>query len=226
MTGPDWEATSPYPGPPHHAPPPQYAPPQYAPPQYAPPPQQWAPPSYGPPQPWAPPPYGQQPPYAPPPYGHQPPAWAYPPAPRGPQRPGPVIAAAVFAFVSAVLVLVGTLYGAAFGALLTLARGPDSGMPVWFALLQVALAGLLVVGGIRVLSGDRRWLLGAAGAQLALCLWWYVALDDVATSVFQDSVRVLPLVYGVLALLAGGLTSLPDARTWTARPAAPAGPGG
>jgi hypothetical protein len=137
-----------------------------------------------------------------------------------------VIAAAVFAFVSAVLVLIGTLYGAAFGALLTLARGPDAGMPLWFALLQVVLAGVLVVGGIRVLARDRRWLLGAAAVQLALCLWWSLALDDIATSVFQDTVRVLPLLYGVLALLAGGLTFLPDARQWTARPAAPAGPGG
>jgi hypothetical protein len=37
---------------------------------------------------------------------------------------------------------------------------------------------------------------------------------------------VLPLLYGALALVAGGLLFLPDARGWTARRAAPADAGG
>jgi hypothetical protein len=120
-----------------------------------------------------------------------------------------------------VLVLLGTLYAAAFGTLLSLARGPHAGMDLWLALVQIALAGLLVVGGVRVLARDRRWLLGAAGAQLALSVWWFVALTDLAPAVFQDSVLVLPVLYLALAVVAGGLAFLPDARAWTARPAAP-----
>ncbi|PZA20240.1 hypothetical protein, partial [Modestobacter versicolor] len=203
MTSPDWEATSPYAGPP------QYAPEQYPTQPYVP--QQYAPPQY------APPPYGQppQPQWAPPPYGYPQPGWP----PRAPQRPGSLIAAAVVGFVSAVLVLIGTLYAAAFGALVSLARGPDEGMSGWFALLQVALAALLVVGGVRALAGDPRWLWGAAVLQLALCGYWFLVLGDIASSVFQDTVRVLPLLYVALALLAGGLTLLPDARRRPARPA-------
>jgi hypothetical protein len=163
------------------------------------------PPRWGPPaqQSWGPPPS-----YGPP--GYPQPGWGwYPPQqPPRPQRPGTVIAAA------------------AFGALLSLARGPDAGIGVGFALLQVALAGLLVVGGLRLLAGDRRWLLGAVAVQLALCAWWFVVLADLAPATFQDSVLVLPVVYVVLAGLAGGLGLLPDARAWTARPAPAHGAGG
>jgi hypothetical protein len=135
-----------------------------------------------------------------------------------------VIAAAVVAFATAGFVLIGTLYAAAFGALLSLARGPGSGLGGWVALLHVALAGLLVVGGVRVLDRDRWWLVGAVAAQLVLSVYWFVVLDDIAGSAFQDSARIVPSLYVVLALVAGGLTFLPDARAWSARPApAPAG---
>jgi hypothetical protein len=180
-----------------YAGPPQYVPPQYAPPrQYAPPPQ-YAP--YGQPQ-WGPPP-----------------GWGWAPYPPRPQRPGTVIAAAVLVFASAVLVLVGTVYAMAFSALLSLARGPDAGIGPVVALLQLALAGLLVVGGLRVLNRDRWWLLGAAAGQLAMTVYWLVVLDDVAPSTVDGSVLTLPLLYGALAVVAAGLTFLPDARAWTAR---------
>jgi hypothetical protein len=182
----------------------------------------------GPPQPvWGPPPsYGTpgHPPYPAP--GSPPPGWGWTPYPQRPQRPGSVIAAAVLAFASAVLVLMGTLYGAAFSALLSLARGPSAGMGPWLVVVQLALVGLLVTGGVRVLSRDGRWLLGAAGGQLALSVYWLVVLDDVASATISDSVLVLPVVYVVLAGLAGGLGFLPDARAWTARPAPAHGAGG
>jgi hypothetical protein len=172
--------------------------PYAGPPQYGPPPQQWGPPPYA-------------------ATGCPPPGWGWTPYPQRPQRPGSVIAAAVLAFASALLVLVGTLYGAAFSALLSLARGPSAGMGPWLVVLQLGLAGLLVVGGVRALSRDRRWLLGAAGGQLAGSVYWFVVLDDVAPATVNDSILVLPLLYGAFAVAAAGLTFLSGARSWTAR---------
>jgi hypothetical protein len=84
-------------------------------------------------------------------------------------------------------------------------------------VLHLALVGLLVAGGVRALSRDRRWLLGAAGGQLALSIYWLVVLDDVATVTISDAILVLPILYVALAVVAAGLTFLPDARAWTAR---------
>jgi hypothetical protein len=134
-----------------------------------------------------------------------------------PQRPGPVLAAAVITFVSALLVVFGTLYGLALSALLSLARGPDTGMGAGLAVLQLVLAGLLVFGGVRLLHRDRRWLLGAAAGQLAVSLWWLVVLDDVLPSTVGNGALVVPLLYGALAAVAAGLTFARESRAWTAR---------
>jgi hypothetical protein len=170
--------------------------PYTGPPPWGPPPPQWAQPQWTQPQ-WAPPPYA--------------------PYPLRPRRPGPVIASAVLAFVSALLVVIGTVYGLALSALLSLARGPDTGMGAGLALLQLVLAGLLVLGGVRVLHRDRRWLLGAAAGQLAVSLWWFLVLDDVLPATVGDGVLVLPLLYAAPAAVAAGLTFLPEARAWTER---------
>jgi hypothetical protein len=218
VSSPDWDAVPPRAEPPYGGPPQQqWGPPaeQGVPPYQAPPygQPQYPQPHYGQPQ------YGQSPyppPWGPPPYGYPPPGWGPHPV-QGPQRPGSVIAAAVVAFSSTLLVLVGTVYAMAFSALLSLARGPDAGIGPAVALLQLALAGLLVTGGLRVLGHDRWWLLGAAAGQLAMTLYWLVVLDDVAPSTIDGSVLTLPLVYGALAVVAAGLTFLPDARAWTTR---------
>jgi hypothetical protein len=194
VSAPEWEAGAPYAGPPH-----------YGPPFAGPSPQQWGPP----PQQWSPPPYAAT--------GDPPPGWGWTPSPRRPQRPGSVIAAAVLAFASAVLVLIGTFYGAALSALLSLARGPGAGTGPWLVVLELALVGLLVAGGVRVLTRDRRWLLGAAGGQLVLSVYWLVVLDDMTSATVSDIILVFPILYGALAAVAAGLTFLPDARAWTAR---------
>jgi hypothetical protein len=200
VSTPQWDG-GPYAGPPSYGPPapgpPASGPPASGPPAYG-------PPAYGPPA------------YGPPVYG-PPPAWGWLPGPRRPQRPAPVVAAAVLAFASAVLVLVGTLYALAVSALLSLARGPEAGIGPWTAVLHLVLAGLLVGGGVRVLAGDRRWLLGAAAGQLVASVFWGAALADVASPPFDSAVVVLPLLYAALALGAAGLTWLPDARAWAAR---------
>lgn len=204
MTSPPWDGGPPYAGPP------QYQPPQYQPTPYQPAPYQ--------PAPYGPPPFQQQ-------GGPPPPGWGWPPhPPQRPQRPGSVIAAAVLAFASALLVVVGTVYAMAFSALLSLARGPDAGMGPLTAVAHLLLAGLLVVGGLRALERDRRWLLGAVVLQLAFSVYWVVVLDDVAPSTLGDGVLTVPLVYAGLALVSGGLTFLPDARAWTARDPGSPGP--
>jgi hypothetical protein len=227
VSSPDWDAVPPRAEPPYGGPPQQqWGPPaeQGVPPYQAPPygQPQYPQPHYGQPQ------YGQSPyppPWGPPPYGYPPPGWGPHPV-QGPQRPGSVIAAAVVAFSSTLLVLVGTVYAMAFSALLSLARRPDAGIGIWVTLVQLVLAALLVVGGLRALSGDRRWLLTAAAAQLAMSLYWVAVLDDLAATTFNESVVVLPLLYGALAVVAGGLLLLPDARAWTAGRPAPADAGG
>jgi hypothetical protein len=231
VTTPEEDAEAPYAGPPRypHAqypapqyPQPQYPQPQYPQPQY--PPAQYPAPQYPTVQ------YPQQfgaapswgPPYAPP--GYPAPGWGWPARP--PQRPGSVIAAAVLAFASTLLVLLGTVYAMAFSALLSLARGPDAGIGTWVAVVQLALAALLVVGGVRALAGDRRWLLVAAAGQLAMSVYWLVALTGIAPSTVNGSITVLPVLYGALAVVAGGLLVLPDARARLAQRRAATDAGG
>ena len=211
MSTPDRDAV-PYAGPP------VTGPQQPAPPWPHPQPPPWGAPPWGAQQQWGPqPPWGVQQQWGQPPWGQ--PQWGpqqWGPAAR-PERSGLHVAAAVLAFVSMLLVLVGTVYAMAFSALLSLARTPSSGVGGWTAFAQLALAGLLVAGGVRVLSGSRWWLLGAAALQLALSLYWLAVLDDVAPSTISDGVFVLPLLYGVLAVLAGGLPFLPEVQRWVRR---------
>lgn len=222
MTTPDWDAV-PYTGPPSYAPPP-YAPPAQQPghghpPGYGPPSQGWAVP-----QAWTPPP-GWGPPPGWVPAGWGPPGWGPPGGWGGPQRParpGSVIAAAVLAFVSALLVVLGTIYGLAFSALLSLTQGPSAGVGTGTALAQLALVALLVVGGLRQLNGDRRFLLAAGGLQLALSLYWVVVLGDLSSRTVGDALGFVSVLYLVLAGTAAGLTFLPDARAWGRRAAPPA----
>jgi hypothetical protein len=211
----DWDAV-PYAGPPVAGPPPAPSWPQ----------------PYG--QQYGSQPYGQQPPWGQPQWGSPPwpqqqwtqqqwgqQQWAQPqpwgPPLARPQRSGLLVAAAVLAFVSMLLVLLGTVYALAFSALLSLSRGPALGVGGWTAATHLALAGLLVTGGVRVLSGNRWWLLGAAALQLALSLFWVAVLDDVAPSALGEGVFVLPALYAVLAVLAGGLPFLPDLQRWLRR---------
>ncbi|MCZ2819994.1 hypothetical protein O2V63_06605 [Modestobacter sp. VKM Ac-2977] len=226
MTAPDWDAV-PYTGPPSYGPPPQQPGPGH-PSGYGPPPQGWAAP-----QPWTAPqewaaPQGWPPPPGWVPVGWGPPGWGPPGgwgAPQRPARPGSVVAAAVLAFVSALLVVLGTIYGLAFSALLSLAQGPSAGVGTGTALAQLALVALLVVGGLRQLNGDRRFLLAACGLQLALSLYWVTVLGDLSARTIGDALGFVPVLYVVLAGTAAGLTFLPDARAWGKRatPPAPAG---
>jgi hypothetical protein len=217
---PDWEATTPYAGPPSY--PAQPGPHQqpFPGPAYGPPPG-WGAPSYG-PSPgwgapgWVAPPYGPPPGWGAPGWGA--PGWGAPgwgpPQPPRPQRPGTSIAAAVLAFTLALLTLVGTVYAAAFSALLTIARRPTGGLDSWTPFAQLAVVGALVAGGVLVLGGRRTVLLAGAVVELLLAIWWFVVLGDVAPSGVSGSVGLLPLVFGVLAATAAALAFAPSAQEW------------
>lgn len=213
----DWEAVVPYAGPPSYQDadrPPVYPPPRSwgppahgAPPGYGVPPGYAAPPAYG--APGAPPAYG-----APPFYGAAP-GWAWaPPRPAGPTQPGTTVAAAVLAFVLALLTLFGTVYAMFFSALLAVSRSPAGGLGPWIALVQLAVVGALVVGGVYVLGSRRTWLLAAAAATIALSVYWAVVLSQPSLPGLGEDLLAVPLVFAVLAALTAGLACTPAARAW------------
>jgi hypothetical protein len=129
------------------------------------------------------------------------------------------------------LTLLGSVYAAAFSALLSIARRPAGGLDSWtpFAQLLVVLA--LVAGGALVLGGRRGLLLAAAAAEVVLAVWWLVVLGDIAVSGLSGGLGALPLLFAALAAVAAGLTFTPSARRWAdeqraRRAAAGSGAGG
>ncbi|WP_448613084.1 hypothetical protein [Modestobacter sp. URMC 112] len=174
------------------------------------------PPSYGP---------GNPPPaYPPAAFGYPPPAWGPAPrAPSGPSRPGTTIAAAVLAFVLALLTLFGTVYAMVFSALLAVTRRSAGGLGPWISLVHLGLVAALVAGGVLVLGGRRAWLLAAAAAEVALSVYWAVVLDAAALPGLGGGVFGVPVVFAVLAAASAALAATPSARTW--RPGRAAVPG-
>ncbi|MGY1642772.1 hypothetical protein ACI782_16810 [Geodermatophilus sp. SYSU D00703] len=184
----------------------------------------WVPPGHG-----APPAYGAPPGYGwPAPYGAP---WSLPP--RGPRRPGRVVAAAVLAFVQAGLVAFASAYVYLLASVFSLA-GREPGFPADAGALATeatAVAGVqigsvvaLVVAGVLALnrrSAASRWTLVAAlGLQVALAAYWWVRLGALsAAAVGPDPAAVV--VVGVLFFAAGpavglGLVCGRPAREWFA----------
>lgn len=216
-----------------YSPDPGYTPPPPMPPQ-APPQQPQTPPGYPPP--------GYPPGYpAPgyPPYGTYPASggapgyWGvaagggYPPPPPDPnRRPGTVTSAAILGWVTAgLLVFLGALLfeGADFLNDFDNYRygyGPDnpSGELVVDGVLNLILGGLLIAGGVMIMSrrSAGRWLYFAAAAGVfALSIYWALRwnddFDNTPLFVFWAFVFAALVVVGS-SLLAGG-----QARTWFTR---------
>ena len=206
---------------------------------------------YAGPPPTVPPPYPLPPvhgygvpPYAygpPPPYGH-PGAYGrpYPGGPYpGPQRrPGQVIAAAVLAFVQALLVLIASLYVWFFASLAELAieQSPNAApAPAYefaregttLTVVQLVSVVLLVVAGILALSRRTRraWLLlvGALAAQVALALYWWAQLSDLlgpaaAAGDVAGVLGALSLFFAAAPVVALGLVLFGGGRRWFTAP--------
>ncbi|WP_222193596.1 hypothetical protein [Modestobacter italicus] len=210
--GVEWEAV-PYSGPPRYAqpaqPPAGHPAAQYAQPQY---------PSAGYAQPQYPSAGYAQPPYPPPgqwpaPYAGQQP-WAPPPGRPGAVRPGTVVAAASLGFAAAALLLMCTLFLAAFAALLTVVRRPDAMAGPGVVVLQLVLAGLLVAGAALALAGRWRWLVLADGALLVLSVWWLVGARGAGQLLDTAPTVVLPVLFTLLAVTSAVLAALPASRAW------------
>ena len=190
---------------------------------------------YGPPPPYPPPygvPYGAPPPYAP--YG--PPAFA--PRPRGPQRPGQVLGAAVLSFVQGALVLVASLYVWFFASLAGLAVDENpSAAPAMaheftrlgstLAVIQIVTVVLLVTGGIFALTRRSRVAFGTVVAahvvQVGLALYWLMRLNDLlgpaaAAEGVGGVLAVFALFFSALPLVALGLLLIGPGRRWFTAP--------
>jgi hypothetical protein len=189
------------------------------------------PPYPGPPQyAYGPPPYGQLPSGYPAPYGGPVP-WA-PLPPRGPQRPGQVITAAVLAFVQAALVLVASLYVWFFASVAELAAQESGGVPLQarrlagegtaLAVLGLLSAVLLVAAGITALNRRspraRLFLLAAHAVQVALALYWavwlYTVLGDVPGAAGEGVLASFAIFFAAGPVAALGLLLLGPGRAW------------
>ncbi|MGY1594603.1 hypothetical protein ACI79D_21730 [Geodermatophilus sp. SYSU D00708] len=176
----------------------------------------WVPPGYGAPA------YGWPVAYGPP----------WPVVPRGPRRPGQVIAAAVLAFVQAGVVAFASAYVFLLASVFSLAEG-EPGFPAdadalateatAVAAVQIGSVVALVVTGIVALNrrgAVARWALVAALAlQLALAAYWWARLDGLSEAVGPDPSAVA--LFGVACFAAGpavalGLVSSRPAREWFA----------
>lgn len=195
---------------------------------------------------WAPPGYGQ-PGYGPPAYpsyGYPPPGYGYPApwpvAPRGPRRPGQVIASAVLAFVQAAMVLIASLYVWFFASLATVATAGAPGSldaeglateGTVLAAVQVVSVVLLVTAGVLALNrrSHTTWLLlvAAHAVQIVLSIYWLVRLlalaDDVPGPDTDTVFAAFTLFFAAGPVVGLALVVLGAGRRWFAAegPAAP-----
>ena len=161
-------------------------------------------PGYGPPQPG----YGPPPPDYPAPYGY--------PVQRGPVRPGGATAAAVLLFIQASVVLISTFYVLFFASLASGisasgVSGADAAESEWtiVGILQLVSVGLLIFGGVQLLSGSGRTLtFVACGIQLVFVVYWMVRIGSLPEFDTDGSFFfVVALMYAVLPVVALGLAA-------------------
>jgi hypothetical protein len=200
--------------------------PYAGPPATAPPAPVWGPghgqPGYGPPAYGVPgyPPAGYPPVGYPPGYGYPAP---WPVVPRGPRRPGQVIASAVLAFVQAALVLIASIYVWLFASLVTVATSEVPGSfdastaeglateGTVLSAVQLLSAVLLVTAGVMALNRRSRgtWVLLVVGhaVQIVLSVYWLVRLLILAGDVPGGDVDTVLITF-TLFFAAGPVVGL------------------
>ncbi len=215
----------PYPGPPQTAPPHRAPQPSNQP--------AWGQQPWG-QQPWGQQPWGQQPwgqqPWGQPAYGPQ---WG-PPRPPVERTPGQLIAAAVLAFVQAVVVFIASLYVWFFASIADIASSGRPGVytsesarrlateGTVLAVVQLASVVLLVVGGIVALNrrtpAAYRLLAGAHVVQVVLALYWagrlFDVLGDLPGADGEGALAAFSLFFMVGPVVAFGLLLSGTARRW------------
>ena len=163
------------------------------------------------------PPPGYPPPGYPPPGWGRPGTWYGPPPPRGPERPGVVLAAAVLCFAQAGLVLVASFYVSLLGSVAGVFDEGVADRLLLVTLVQLLSVGALVAAGVLELSGRRLWLLIAVGVQAALTVYWTVTVSDLAAYGGDGTGLVLvPLFFLVAPAVALGLALTVEGTRWGA----------
>jgi hypothetical protein len=185
------------------------------------------PPGYPAPNPYGQQPYGHPMPWGAPPWGPTP--WG-PMPPRGPQRPGQVLGAAVLSFVQAALVLFSSLYLLMILSMAGLAvrQAPSAAAAglvtegrVLAAVQGISVA-LLIAGGVGALTRRSRaaWLvlIGAGVVQVTLALYWAIRLQRVLSDIPGPSAggafAVFTVFFAAAPLVVLGLVGFGPGRRW------------
>jgi len=133
---------------------------------------------------------------------------------RGPVRPGGATASAVLMFIQAAVVLISTFYvlffaslaGGASAAGVSEADSYETEFTI-IGILQLVSVGLLIFGGVQLLSGSgngRVLTIVACGVQLAFVVYWMIRIGSLPEFDIDGSTFffVVPLMYAVLPLVA------------------------
>lgn len=132
-------------------------------------------------------------------------------SPAATKRPGVVTAAAVLAFISGGLNLLGALV-LLIGSNLADDLGISSGLIVVFGLISLVFGAALIFGGLQAIGGkDQRILVATAAAAIVLQLLYWIIVQFDGTSVLS---LVLPAV--IIALL-----MQPQSKQWFQSKGAP-----
>lgn len=147
-----------------------------------------------------------------------------PPRRNGPPRPGGATAAAVLHFVQGGIVLIASLYLLfALSVIEALTETTQSEFTI-VTVVQLASAGLLIAGGVTLLSGNSLVLSYVAGAvQLALVLYWAIRIASFTSGELDEvfpSLAIMSMFFAVLPIIALSLSATTGVRRWAAEKAA------
>lgn len=139
-------------------------------------------------------------------------------APAGPARPGSVTAGAVLTFIQGGLVVIGAIIALAGGSFVVDAGGNDAtnNAGTWLILLAIlglACAALLIVGGAKSFSGQLKLLTIGCAASLALSVIWLIYLST--NDINFGTAIIWPLIFAILPAIAIGMALSANTQAWS-----------
>lgn len=143
-----------------------------------------------------------------------------PPRRSGPPRPGGATAAAVLHFVQGGIVLISSLYLLFVLSVIEAFTETTQTEFTAVTVLQLASAGLLIAGGVTLLSGNSLVLSYVGGAvQLALVLYWAIRLASFTSGELDEvfpSFAIMSAFFAVMPIIALSLSATTGVRRWAA----------